>query len=76
MHGWHHDGHGWRHRPWWKVAINTVLRAFQPQARKLVVVTHCREADPPEVLGYGVRLVLHLPRTPEGAPDPRSNARE
>lgn len=50
---------GWRHRPWWKVAINTVLRVFQPQKRKLVIYTRCAAGEPPSVVGYGIGLVTH-----------------
>lgn len=68
---WSCTPEGWRHRPWWKVVINTVLRPFQPQARKLVVYTRCEGGDdadpqrPPRVIGYGFGLVRHLStRTP------------
>lgn len=59
----------WRHRPWWKRAINSVLRFFQTRrrpARLLVVATQCaldhagEEDEPPEVLGYTISRVLHL----------------
>lgn len=55
------DG-SWNHRPRWKVAINTVLRAFQPWTdRKWVVFTRSTVGgDPPAVLGYGFGRVLHL----------------
>lgn len=53
----------WRHRPWWKVAINTTLRALQTRrrpARLFVVVTVCTEdGDPPRVLGYRFGKVTH-----------------
>ncbi len=54
------------HRPWWKVAINTVLRWLQPHTpRKLVVYTRCTDCEdgsdsPPRVLGYGFGRVLHV----------------
>jgi hypothetical protein len=54
----------WLHRPWWKVAINTALRAFQPQPRKWVVYTRTEGGSataPPRVLGYGFGRVLHRP---------------
>lgn len=57
----------WLHRPWWKVAINTVLRAMQRRGpgRKLVIFTRCDVACetvtvPPRVLGYGIGWVQHL----------------
>lgn len=50
----------WNHRPWWKVAINTVLRWCQPWPRKWVVYTvSTTDGDPPRVLGYGFGRVLH-----------------
>lgn len=65
---WQRTPDGWRHRPWWKVAINTVLRAVQTKrrpARLWVVATRCTEiADesgpPPDVLGYKLCKVTHL----------------
>lgn len=72
---WVSHGHGiWRHRPWWKVLVNTVLRFFQTRqrpARLLVLTTRCQadsallideDADdsPPKILGYGFGRVLHL----------------
>lgn len=56
----------WRHRPWWKVAVNTFLRFVQTRrrpARLLVVATQCEDGDditPPRVLGYKLVKVLHL----------------
>jgi hypothetical protein len=54
----------WRHAPWWKVAINTVLRWLQPRARwKWVVYTECADTDgdgPPRVLGYGFGPIEHI----------------
>jgi hypothetical protein len=54
------DG-SWNHRPWWKVAINTVLRWFQPFTdRKWVVYTVSTEGgEPPTTLGYGFGRILH-----------------
>lgn len=37
---------GWRHRPWWKVAINTVLRALQRGPDKFVIATVCINESP------------------------------
>lgn len=53
------------HAPWWKVAINRVLRALQPrQRRKWVIYTHSTvTGNPPKVLGYGFGRILHLPDT-------------
>ena len=47
-------------RPWWKVAINTVLRAVQPQARKLVIYSKF-DLTPagPVLVGYGLGRILH-----------------
>lgn len=43
---WRWSENGWRHRPWWKVAINKVLRAVQPRLRrKWVVVSVCEGGD-------------------------------
>ena len=52
----------WRHRPWWKVAINTVLRALQPHTKKKIVIyTRCDDTcDPPRVIGFGIGRVTHL----------------
>ncbi len=50
----------WVHRPWWKVAINTVLRAFQPQLRKWLVYSVTDDSTtPPTVLGYGFGPIMH-----------------
>lgn len=56
------DDGRWLHRPWWKVAINTVLRALQPRRRwKWVLYTRTtRDGDPPTVLGYGFGRIEHL----------------
>lgn len=53
----------WLHRPWWKVAINTVLRRLQPGVeRKWVVYTVTSvDGDPPVVHGYGFGRIRHLP---------------
>lgn len=56
---WIRHQRSWRHAPPWKVAINAVLRVFQPQRRKLVVYTQCGPGDPPVVLGYGLGLIDH-----------------
>lgn len=60
---WTDDTGGWWHRPWWKVAINTVLRWLQPRARwKWVVYTNsAEEGDPPAVFGYGFGRIDHRP---------------
>jgi len=53
----------WSHKPWFKVAINTVLRALQTRrrpARLFVMYTRCDESTrPPTVLGYGFGRVTH-----------------
>lgn len=67
--GWVRIADGcWRHAPWWKVAINKVLRFFQTRrrpARLLVLATVCDETHesddvPPRATGYALRRVLHL----------------
>lgn len=69
MSDWVSYGPGlWRHRPWWKVAVNTFLRFVQTRkrpARLLVVATKCEDdpddgEKPPVVTGYALRRVLHL----------------
>ena len=69
MSAWAHDGGRWLHRPWWKVAANTVLRAFQSGPRKVVIYTRCEPngqrapARTLDVVGYGFGFVLHeVPR--------------
>jgi len=58
---WVLDAGEWRHRPWWKVAINTVLRSFQDTrsgARLWLVVSVCDEREGrPRCKGYGFRRV-------------------
>jgi hypothetical protein len=52
----------WHHAPRWKVAINSILRAFQPGPRKLLVYTRAAispGAGQPLTLGYGVGWILH-----------------
>jgi hypothetical protein len=59
---WFHDGEDWRHRPWWKVAINKVLRALQPWPRKVVVYSRCivpADGSRPRAIGFGIGPVLH-----------------
>ena len=64
MRVWVQIDSGWRHRPWFKVAINTVLRLVQTRrrpARLLVLATICTDdGEPPRVLGYRFRRVTHL----------------
>lgn len=56
------DDGEWGHRPWWKVAINTVLRWFQPSPRKWVIATICDDStSPPTVVGYTFRRIHHGP---------------
>jgi hypothetical protein len=50
----------WLHRPWWKVAINTVLRLVQPGRWKFVIFTRSTRTDPPRAIGYGFGRVEHL----------------
>lgn len=62
MTAWIRDGDRWLHRPWFKVAINTVLRAMQTRHRPahlLVLASVCDDGDPPRVTGYRFRRVLH-----------------
>ncbi len=62
---WVMTENGWRHRPWWKLWINTILRALQPGPVKWLVYSNCTVVDefaskPPEVLGYGFgRIRFH-----------------
>lgn len=53
---------GWVHRPWWKVAINTVLRMLQPGMRhRWLIVTEVDfdslVAGKPIVTGYSFSRV-------------------
>ena len=59
--GWCLSGGRWLHRPWWKVAVNTILRWLQPGiVCKWVVYTRTTiDGDPPRVLGYGFGRVKH-----------------
>lgn len=61
----------WLHRPWWKVAVNTVLRRFQrKRSKKLVIATISTiVGEPPRVLGYKLAFVEH--RT-EPEPEPKA----
>lgn len=71
---WVRSADGWAHRPWWKVAVNTVLRLLQPGLeRKLVVATVCEQAGdaPPVVVGYRLQRVRHLPALPRALAQPR-----
>lgn len=66
---WRCDGGEWRrfdwmHRPWWKVAANTVLRFFQRRGPgyKWVITTKADMPDgvaPPITRGYGFGKVWH-----------------
>lgn len=64
----HHVDGGWRHRPWWKVAANRLLRFVQPRGPgyKVVIATLCEGGDdsdptnPPRARGYVLRRVMHL----------------
>ena len=52
MNHWVHHEHGWNHRPWWKVAINTVLRLLQPWVRrKWVIYTRTSQWIPVSIEG-------------------------
>jgi hypothetical protein len=53
---------GWLHRPWWKVAANTVLRALQCGRRYRWLITTEVDFDSliagqPKVTGYGFSRV-------------------
>lgn len=60
-HRWILDEGQWCHRPWWKVAANTVLRLLQPGRRKWVFFTHCEETpgERPRAFGYGFGPIVH-----------------
>lgn len=63
-HPWYRTDDGWRHAPWWKRAINTVLRALQ-RGRPVawLVYTRCTiDGDPPAVLGYGFGRIPMRPK--------------
>ena len=53
---------GWRHRPWWKVAINSLLRHAQFWTdSKLLLATESEEVIgidcEPVILGYGFHRI-------------------
>lgn len=55
----------WYHGPWWKRAINPVLRALQFWSEApYVVYSRCShydsEREPPRLLGYGLGRVKRL----------------
>ena len=61
---WVRTSAGWLHRPWWKVAINGLLRRLQPHTpNKWVVYTVCTTPDDPDeapaVLTYGIGPIPH-----------------
>jgi hypothetical protein len=57
---WKRTEYGWRHAPWWKVAINSLLRFLQPGLRrKLVIYSVCEDGSPPRVVGYGFGRITH-----------------
>ena len=62
MSAWSFVDGAWLHRPWWKVAINTVLRAVQPQRRKWLIYSRCfgGGVEPPICVGYGFGRVTVL----------------
>lgn len=48
---------GWRHRPWWKVVINTVLRKIQSRSDRPILIATLTDnpsvyAGEPEATGY------------------------
>lgn len=55
---------GWTHRPWFKVAINAVLRFVQTQRRPARIWVLASVFDGPDeyarLLGYKFDRVLHL----------------
>ena len=62
MGDWRMTGEGWRHAPWWKVAINTPLRLLQ-WGRPLVWLVYSRvdmSTHPPTVISYGFGRVAML----------------
>ena len=60
-HAWVLDGE-WLHRPWWKVAANTVLRLLQRSRHKYVFFTVCdvNGDERPRATGYGFGRVEHI----------------
>ena len=65
MSAWKPDGGRWLHRPWWKVAINTVLRVFLTGPGTTEIYTRCEhngQREPArvwEAVGYGIGKVMH-----------------
>lgn len=59
---WVFTEYGWRHRPWWKIVINPILRLFQPRKRyKWVIYTKTVfDNGLPQVKGYGFGKIKHL----------------
>ncbi len=56
---WVRTERGWRHAPWWKRAINTVLRTLQPRSGRPVLVytiadVNAPASEPPRVIAYGI----------------------
>lgn len=47
-------------RPWWKVLINTFLRAIQPGLRRKWVIYSIFEGE--RLVGYGFGRITHLIR--------------
>lgn len=71
---WHFVDGRWLHRPWWKVAINTLLRLVQPWPNKFVVCTWIeptswpdRPDRCPQAIGFGFRRVLHTAQPKAGS---------
>ena len=61
MSAWTLTDQGWRHRPWWKVAINSILRRLQPGPVKWVIATHARQDGDgePVAVGYTFAPIRH-----------------
>ena len=61
MSAWTLTDRGWRHRPWWKVVINTLLRLVQPGAVKWVIATRARQDGDgePVAIGYAFAPIRH-----------------
>ena len=61
MSAWTLTDRGWRHRPWWKVVINSILRRLQPGPVKWVIATRARQEGEGErvAVGYTFAPIMH-----------------
>jgi hypothetical protein len=52
------------HRPWFKVAVNAALRAFQTRRRPARLLVLASVFEGRRLVGYGFARVLHLREAP------------